>query len=61
MMVYGQAMNQGRGTWHVGLQKGEPFLVVRDGPEQGFKLDQENNNLLLDNMQYYATDSDLCQ
>jgi hypothetical protein len=60
-MFYGQAMNQGRGTWHVALQKGEPFLVVRDGPEQGLKLEQEGDNFLLDSMPYIATDSDLCQ
>ena len=61
MMAYGQAMNQGRGTWHVALQKGELFLIVRDGPEQGLKMEQEGDTFLLDSMPYYVTDSDLCQ
>jgi hypothetical protein len=61
MMVYGQGMNQGRGTWHVAMSKGEPFLVVRDGPEQGFKLEYDGDTFLLDSKPYTITASDLCK
>jgi hypothetical protein len=61
MTVYGRSMNQGRGTWHVTVSKGEPFLVVRDGPEQGFRLEYDNDNFLLDGKPYLITASDLCK
>ena len=61
MVVYGQGTNQGRGRWQVALQKGEPFLVVRDGPEQGFKLEYEGDTFLLDGRPYTITASELCK
>jgi hypothetical protein len=61
MVVYGQGTNQSRGTWLVAVQKGEPFLVVRDGPEQGFKLEYEGDTFLLDSRPYTITASELCK
>jgi hypothetical protein len=61
MMVYGQGMNQGRGTWQVEVFKGEPFLVVRDGPELGFRLEYEGDAFLLDSRPYTITNSDRCK
>jgi hypothetical protein len=61
MTVYGRGMNRGRGTWHVMVSKGEPFLVVRDGPEQGLKLEYEHDSILLNGKPYTITASDLCK
>jgi hypothetical protein len=61
MMIYGRSMNQGRGTWHVTVSRGEPFLVVRDGPEQGLRLEYDNNSFLLDGKPYVITASDQCK
>jgi len=61
MMVYGYGMNQGRGTWHVAVSKDEPFLIVRDGPEQGLRLEVDGDSFLLDGKPYNITASDLCK
>jgi len=61
MMVYGRGINRGRGTWHVTVSSGEPFLVVRDGPEQGLRLEYEGDSFLLDGKPYSITASDLCK
>jgi hypothetical protein len=61
MMVFGRSMNQGRGTWHVTVLRGEPYLVVRDGPERGLKLEDDGDNFLLDGKPYIITASDLCK
>jgi hypothetical protein len=60
MMVYGRSMNQSRGTWHVILSEGAPYLVVQDGREQELKLEFEGDNFLLNGKPYTITDNDLC-
>ena len=61
MRVYGRSMNQGRGTWHVIVSRGAPYLIVRDGPEQELMLEYAGDNFLLDGKPYIITASDLCQ
>jgi hypothetical protein len=61
MTVYGRSMNRGRGTWHVMVSRGEPYLVVRDGPEQGLRLEYDNDSFLLDGKPYIITASDQCK
>lgn len=61
MMLYGQGMNQGSGTWHVDLSKGEPYLVMRDASEHGFKLEYDGDTFLLDSKPYTITASDQCK
>jgi hypothetical protein len=61
MMVYGSGMNQQRGSWNVTVMNDEPFLVVREGAEQGFKLEQDGKNLLLNGKPYTITASDQCK
>jgi hypothetical protein len=61
MTVYGRSMNRGRGTWHVIVSAGEPYLIVRDGPEHKLKLEYEHENFLLNGKRYTMTASDLCK
>ena len=59
--VYGRGMNQGRGSWYVDVTGGEPFLVVREGSEQGLRLESDGDNILLDGTPYIITASELCK
>jgi len=61
MTVYSRSMNRSRGTWHVIVSQREPYLVVRDGPEQELKLEDSGDNFLLNGKPYLITDSDLCK
>lgn len=61
LAVYGRSTNSGRGTWHVTVLRGAPYLVVRDGPEQGLSLEYEGDNFLLNSKPYKITASDLCK
>ena len=61
MTVYSRSMNRSRGTWHVIVSAGAPYLIVRDGPEQELKLEYEGDNFLLNGKPYIITDSDLCK
>lgn len=59
--VYSPGMNQRRGTWHVIVSKGQPYLIVRDGREQKLMLEAEGDNLLLNGKRYIGTANDLCK
>jgi hypothetical protein len=61
MTVYGRGMNQERGNWDVDVTMGEPFLLLRDGPVQGFRLEVDGDNLMLDGKPYIVTVSDQCK
>ena len=61
MTVYGRSMNRSRGTWHVIVSQREPYLIVRDGPEQELKLEDAGDNFLLNGKPYIITASDLCK
>ena len=61
MTVYSRSMNRSRGTWHVIVSAGAPYLIVRDGPEQELKLEYEGDNFLLNGKPYVITTSDLCK
>jgi len=61
MRVYGQSMNRSRGTWHVIVSQGAPYLIVRDGPEQELMLEHEGETFLLNGKPYIITDSELCR
>lgn len=61
MMVYGRGMNQGRSSWYIDVTSGEPFLVVREGSEQGLRLESDGDNILLDGDPYVITASELCK
>jgi hypothetical protein len=61
MTVYSYGMNRSHGTWRVILSEGAPFLIVRDGPEQELKLENEGDNILLNGRPYIITASDLCK
>jgi hypothetical protein len=61
MTVYGRSMNRSRGTWHVIVSQREPYLVVRDGPEQELKLEDVGDNFLLNGKPYIVTASNLCE
>ena len=61
MTVYSRSMNRSRGTWHVIVSAGAPYLVVRDGPVQELKLEYEGDNFLLNGKPYIIADSDLCK
>jgi hypothetical protein len=61
MTVYTRSSNRSRGTWHVIVSKGAPYLVVRDGPEKELMLEHEGETFLLNGKPYIITDSDLCK
>jgi hypothetical protein len=61
MTVYGRSMNQSRGTWHVIVSEGAPYLIVRDGREQKLMLEDEGDNFLLNGKPYLITTNDLCK
>ena len=61
MTAYGRSMNQSRGTWYVIVSQGAPYLIVRDGPEQELKLENEGDNILLNGKRYNITANDLCK
>ena len=61
MTVYSRSMNRSRGTWHVIVSAGAPYLIVRDGPEQELKLEYEGDKFLLNGKPYIITDSELCK
>ena len=61
MTVYGRSTNRSRGTWHVTVSAGSPYLIVRDGPEQELMLEDAGDNFLLNGRPYVITDSDLCK
>jgi len=56
-----RSMSRSRGTWHVIVSMGAPYLVVRDGPEKELKLEYEGDNFLLNGKPYVITTSDLCK
>jgi hypothetical protein len=45
----------------VDVTMGEPFLLLRDGPVQGFRLEVDGDNLMLDGKPYIVTVSDQCK
>jgi hypothetical protein len=59
--LYGRGMNRDRGTWRVTVSRNEPFLVVRDGAEQGLSLEVDGDTFLLDGKPYSITASDKCK
>lgn len=61
MTVYSHSMNRSRGTWHVIVSRDEPYLIVRDGPEQELKLEGEDDSFLLNGKPYTITASELCK
>lgn len=61
MTVYSHSMNRSRGTWRVILSQDEPYLIVRDGPEQELKLEGEGDSFLLNGKPYTITASELCK
>jgi hypothetical protein len=61
MTVYGRSMNQSRGTWHVIMAEGAPYLIIRDGREQKLMLEDEGDNFLLNGKPYIITTNDLCK
>ena len=61
MTVYSRSMNRSRGTWHVIVSKGAPYLIVRDGPEKELMLEHEGETFLLNGKPYIITNSDLCK
>ena len=61
MTVYSHSMNRSRGTWRVILSQDEPYLIVRDGPEQELKLEGDDDNFLLNGKPYTITASELCR
>jgi hypothetical protein len=61
MTIYTRSTNRSRGTWHVIVSKGAPYLVVRDGPEKELMLEHEGETFLLNGKPYIITDSDLCK
>jgi hypothetical protein len=61
MPVYSPGVNQSRGTWHVIVSKGIPYLMVRDGRDQRLKLEAEGDNFLLNGKRYIVTANELCR
>ena len=61
MTIYGRGTNRERGRWHVEVSMGEPFLVMSDGGEKGFRLELDNDKFLLDGKPYTITASNQCK
>jgi hypothetical protein len=59
--VQSRSVNRGRGTWHVIVSQGSPYLIVRDGPEQELMLEEAGDTFLLNGKPYVITDSELCK
>lgn len=59
--VQSPGMNQGRGTWHVIVSEGAPYLIVRDGREQKLMLEYEAEDFLLNGKRYIITANNLCR